>query len=83
MAHQETDKEYERLFALDDADEPGNPWKVERYGQEGEPIGEIHIEIQLPVRRRLIEPQVGQLERAVRVCHTCYRRLPDDCICLG
>ena len=83
MAHQETDNEYERLFALDNADEPGDPWKVERYGKEGKPIGEIHIEIQMPVRRRLEQARVGQLEQVVRVCHTCYRWLPDGCICLN
>jgi hypothetical protein len=81
MAHQITDDEYERLIALDNAEETGDPWRTECYGKEGEPVGEIRIEIEKPVHHRLIPESGYPAERVPRVCLTCYHR-QDHCICL-
>ena len=80
MANHNTDDEYERLLALDNAEEPGDPF-IRRgpYGREGEPFIPKMPEIQKPIRRRLVETRVNPHASRIRTCLVCHHPMPCDC----
>lgn len=78
-----TDDEFERLLALDDAEETGDPFlRRGPYGTEGKPFIPNPPEIQRPIRRRLVGFRGGlqQAHQPIPSCGTCHhpRHL---CIC--
>ena len=70
----------EEYLRLCEDDEPDPFRRTYPYGQEGEPVGEIVLNPDLPTQHR-IAPRRPIVD-TVRVCKVCYRR-KDSCICLA
>ncbi|MCP9237173.1 hypothetical protein [Lewinella sp. JB7] len=80
-SHHLTDDEYQRLLDQDNADDPGDPWRVGPRVPDPEPIGPIRLVPELPRRHRLVQSdRIWPTEAPQPLCRCCYRPRP-VCIC--